>query len=228
MWDWLTFYAPRPALAFDLFQEAGLSPKRPQGLFQGFDTTTIAEIYGQESDDGQEEPLDARTGCMGCPLVTNPHGTIKPDKMVERAVRLPKYAYLAPIKRLPEVYQMLLRPENRLRKDGTQRLKDGSLPKNPLRLGPVLLEVRLQALEQVLAIQTEVNQAAQAQRMPEISLISQEEHSYILELIAANTWPQRWDGDEETGEKLLQRERAAAQQEQAEQEKYSLWADQTS
>lgn len=217
VWDWLTFYAPRPALVFDLFKSAGLSPKPPVINLAGFDTSVIAEIYGQDSEDGQEEPLDARTGCMGCALVTNPQGTIKPDKMMERVCALPKYAYLAPVKRLPEIYQFLLQPENRLRKIDEKR-KDGKPTANPDRMGPSNLDARLQALEQVLTIQAEIN--ANAGAMPKISLISPEEEARIRELIAIRQFPYRWTGDEEAGHLLIERER---QQKIDEENKRSLW-----
>lgn len=217
VWDWLTFYAPRPKLAFDLFREAGLSPKQPRSLFKGFDTTTIAEIYGQDSENGQEEAIDARTGCMGCPLVTNPQGTLKPDKMLERVVNIPKYAYLAPVKRIPEIYQMLLQPENRLRKNNETK-KNGEPTANPDRMGPANLEIRIHALKQVLAIQAEVN--ARAGDMPKISLIDAEEEARIRELIAKRQFPDRWTGEEEAGHLLFERER---QQRLAEENRHSLW-----
>lgn len=211
VWDFLTFYAPRPTLAFDLFKEAGLSPKRPQQKeFKGFDTTTIAEIYGQDTKDGQEEPLDARTGCMGCPLVTNPQGVLKPDKTLERVVSIPKYAYLTPVKRLPEIYKSLLQPENRLRKIDEKK-KDGTPTANPDRMGPSNIETRLSALEQVLAIQAEVN--TNAGDMPQISLISPEEEARIRELIAIRQFPYRWTGEEEAGNLLIERERQQKQDE---------------
>jgi hypothetical protein len=38
--------------------------------------------------------------------------------------------------------------------------------------------------------------------MPEISLINPIEHNRILELIDLNTWPDKWSGEEETGDVL--------------------------
>lgn len=223
VWDWLSLYALFPEFVFDLFKHAGLSPKQPSGLLSdGFDTSAIAEIYGQDTENGQEETIDARTGCMECPLVTNPQGNIKPDKMIERVVGISKYAYLAPVKRLPEIYQFLLQPENRLRKINETK-KNGQPTANPDRMGPANLEIRLQALEQVLAIQTEVN--TNAGDMPRISLINPEEEARIRELIGRGQYPQRWTGNEEPGHLLIERERL---QRIAEEDKHSIWGEQAS
>jgi DNA sulfur modification protein DndC len=58
-------------------------------------------------------------------------------------------------------------------------------------------------LEQVLTIQGEVNRAARAQGMPEVVLINEEELTRIEELMAANTWPNQWDGTEARGDAML-------------------------
>lgn len=170
VFDWLSLYAPSAS-------------------YGAWDTSTIAEIYGYNSQDGNEEPLSARTGCMECRLVQEDH-------MMERVVAIPKYAYLAPVRRLRPLYEELVQNHMRLQKDGTQRLKDGGLPKNLYRKGPLTMEARRYGLARVKEIQAEVNTLARAQGVPEISLISLEEEQRILELIAANTWPQGWTGDE--------------------------------
>ncbi len=84
----------------------------------------------------------------------------------------------------------------RLQKDGTQRLKDGGMPANLYRKGPLTMEARRYGLAQVKMIQAEVNALACRQGVPEISLISPEEEQRILELIEANTWPRDWSGTE--------------------------------
>jgi DNA sulfur modification protein DndC len=56
---------------------------------------------------------------------------------------------------------------------------------------------------QVLGIQAEVNDAAQLLGKPELSLINDEELARIEELIAANTYPDRWDGTEHRGDEWL-------------------------
>jgi DNA sulfur modification protein DndC len=84
---------------------------------------------------------------------------------------------------------------HRLRQYGTQRLKDGSFPRNAMRMGPLTMEARRYALAQVKAIQNDVNRRAEQDGRPLTSLINAEEQR-ILELIVANTWPQGWTGHE--------------------------------
>ena len=159
---------------------------------QGFDTRMIAEVYGGD----EAEERHARTGCMQCNLASR-------DIALENLLRLPQWRYLLPTKRLKPLYQWLIRPENRLRKDGTDRKKDGTLCANPMRMGPLTMEARREGLAHVLAIQEEVNRVAQAQGRPQVCLINREEQARILELIEANTWPQKWTGNEVRGDVLL-------------------------
>lgn len=160
---------------------------------QGFSTRLVAEVYG--GDEALE--MNARTGCVGCNLATK-------DTALDYIVsKLPQWAYLAPLKRLRPLYQDLIRPQNRLRKDGTDRLKDGTLASNPMRMGPLTMDARRYGLQCVLDIQTEVNEAARCLERPLIDLINAEEHARILELIEANTWPDRWTGDEVRGDVVL-------------------------
>lgn len=160
----------------------------------GFPTFEIARVYGQEVSDG-EEPINARTGCIGCPLVER-------DAALERIIRQPEWAYLAPLQKLRPLYWEIRKPQYRLRKHGEFK-KDGSLASKQNRLGPLHIEARLQILEQVLQIQDEVNIVARAEGKSEISLINDEELARINQLIAANTYPERWDGTEPKGDTLL-------------------------
>ncbi|MBA2391169.1 MAG: phosphoadenosine phosphosulfate reductase family protein [Ktedonobacteraceae bacterium] len=166
VWDWLTFFAPQ----------------------YGFRTSIVAEIYG--GDEAQE--TNARTGCVGCNLVSE-------DKMLVRLVALPDYAYLAPLQRLRPLYAELLKPQNRLRKDGSQRRRDGSLPKKHHPIGPLTMGARRYGLAQVKAIQEDINREGVRSGRPMVSLISSEEENRILELIEANTWPEGWTGEEPRG-----------------------------
>jgi DNA sulfur modification protein DndC len=163
VWDWLTFFAPR----------------------YGFQTALVAQIYG--GDEAQE--TYARTGCIGCNLVSE-------DKMLARMLALPAWRYLAPLQRLRPLYVELREPRHRLRQDGTKLLKDGSFPRNAMRMGPLTMEARRYGLAQIKALQQEVNRQALREGRPLISLVSEEEERRILELIAANTWPQGWTGTE--------------------------------
>ncbi len=160
----------------------------------GFPTLEIAQVYGQDVGDG-EEPMNARTGCMGCPLVQR-------DAALDRVVAQPQWAYLAPLQKLRPLYWEIKKPQYRLRKHGEVN-KDGSLAAKQGRLGPLHMEARRFMLDQVLTIQTEVNEAARSLGQPEISLINGEELARIEALIAANTYPERWDGSEARGDMML-------------------------
>ncbi len=160
----------------------------------GFSTFEIAQVYGQDVSDG-EEPLNARTGCMGCPLVQR-------DAALDRVVAQPDWAYLAPLQRLRSLYGEIKKPQYRLRKHGEVN-KNGALAAKQNRLGPLHMEARRWMFEQILGIQNEVNQEAVAQDRPEISLINEEELARIQELITANTWPDKWDGTEARGDMMF-------------------------
>jgi DNA sulfur modification protein DndC len=150
-----------------------------------FQTQMIAEVYG--GDEAQER--NARTGCMECNLASK-------DVALDNLLLLPQWRYLQPAKRLKPLYQWLKLPQNRLRKDGTDRRADGELAANPMRMGPLTVAARLEGLDRVLAIQDEINQVARRDGRPCVSLINEEELARILQLIEANTWPQGWTGRE--------------------------------
>jgi DNA sulfur modification protein DndC len=160
----------------------------------GFSTFEIAQVYGQDVSDG-EEPLNARTGCMGCPLVQR-------DAALDRVVAQPDWAYLAPLQRLRSLYWEIKKPQHRLRKHGEVN-KNGALAAKQNRLGPLHMEARHWMLEQILGIQAEVNREAIALGHPEIRLINEEELARIKELMAANTWPDKWDGTEARGDMMF-------------------------
>jgi DNA sulfur modification protein DndC len=160
----------------------------------GFPTFEIAQVYGQDVSDG-EEPLNARTGCIGCPLVQR-------DAALDRLIAQPEWAYLAPLQRLRPLYWEIRKPKYRLRKNGEVR-KAATKYIGRNRLGPLHLEARRWMLEQVLGIQAEVNDAARVLDKPELNLINAEELARIEELIAANTYPDRWEGTEHRGDEWL-------------------------
>lgn len=157
----------------------------PSVEFGDWSTRVIADAYGGE----EAEEINARTGCIGCPLAQR-------DTALDAMVATPKWAYLAPLKRLRPIYRTLREPGSRLRKPGGEKRADGSLVKNQQRMGPLTLEARSEALADILAIQSEVNVAAAELGRPAIDILNAEEVSRIKELIAARTWPQRWTGDE--------------------------------
>lgn len=157
----------------------------------GLPTSFVAEAYG--GDEAQE--INARTGCVGCALAEE-------DTALDTVIKMPHWAYLAPLKRLRPIYRELRLFRHRLQKHG-EKNKDGKLSANPDRKGPLTMAARKWALGEVLAIQAEVNAAAAEQGRPPIDLINDEELARIRELIAANTWPQRWTGDEPAGDLIL-------------------------
>lgn len=170
VWDWLQIMAP--------MQEFG-----------GWDTRSLAEAYGGE----EAEEINARTGCVGCPLASR-------DTALDAMVRQPQWAYLQPLKELRPLWRRLREAENRKRMRAGEKRKDGSLSANQHRMGPIVLEVRLEALDCVLEIQARVNKAAAELGRPALDLLNSEEEARIRELISAGTWPRRWKGDEPRGD----------------------------
>lgn len=166
VWDWLTFYAPDEA-------------------YGGWSTSLLAEAYGGD----EAEEVNARTGCAGCPLTTQ-------DTALDALLAMERWAYLAPLKRLRPIWRELRRPQRRLRKPGGETRADGSLVKNQQRMGPITLEAREWALGEVLGIQSEINTAARELGRPPVDLLNAEEVSRIHDLLDAETWPNRWTGDE--------------------------------
>ena len=156
VWDWLKVFAPQPE-------------------FGGWPVAILADAYG--GDDATE--INARTGCIGCPLASK-------DTALEVIVQMPAWQHLTPLLELKPLYRWMREPRQRHRKSGIERLKDGSIAKNPQRMGPLTLEARASALERILDIQ----------HRADVDLINEEEEARIRELIAARTFPDKWDGDE--------------------------------
>lgn len=157
----------------------------------GFPTSLVAEVYGGE----EANEMNARTGCIGCPLAEK-------DMVLDYIIGLPYWAYLAPLKQLKPLYRELRKFQHRLQKYG-ERNNDGRLSSNPNRKGPLTMDARRYGLSVVLSIQSKINEVAHAQGLPEIDLINTKEQARIEELIAANTWPNRWTGNESRGDILL-------------------------
>lgn len=157
----------------------------------GFPTYLVAAAYG--GDDAEE--INARTGCIGCPLVSK-------EIALDAIVAMPEWSYLAPLKRLKPIYEEMRSFNHRLQKDGTETNKDGSLVYNPGRKGPLTLKSRLYFLEKILEIQSEINSKV-SEEYKKISLINSEEEDRIRELIELKTFPNKWTGDEPLGDILL-------------------------
>ncbi|MCG5072226.1 phosphoadenosine phosphosulfate reductase family protein [Paraburkholderia tagetis] len=174
VWEWLRHWAPEEE-------------------FGDWSTAAIADAYGGD----EAEELNARTGCIGCALAQE-------ETALETVLRNPQWSYLAPLRGIKPLWRELREPQHRLRKAGLERLKDGSIAKNPQRLGPLVFEARLMGLDRILSIQDECNRVARATGRPLINLIDAEEEARIRELIDAETWPQGWEGDEPTGDVVLE------------------------
>ncbi len=164
VWEWLRHWAPATE-------------------FGGWPTEIIADAYGGD----EAEELNARTGCIACPLAQE-------EKALESILAMPRWSHLAPLRDLKGIYRWLREPAQRLRKSGIERLKDGSIGKNPQRMGPLTLEARVEALEKILDIQHRINSGNP--RGQRFELINVEEETRIRQLIACGTWPDGWDGDE--------------------------------
>jgi DNA sulfur modification protein DndC len=157
----------------------------------GYPTLDVLNVY-HVGEEGSPIEIAGRTGCIGCNLASNDH-------ILDRLLKRERWAYLAPFKHLRPLYQELTKPQWRLRKGMETRI-DGSLVANPGRLGPLTMDARRFGLRTVLSIQDGINLEAKIQGRPEVSLINFEERTRIEELIAANTWPNRWSGDEQVGD----------------------------
>jgi DNA sulfur modification protein DndC len=152
---------------------------------KGFPTGSVADAYG--GDEAVE--INARTGCVGCNLASK-------DTALETILKSPNWKHLEPLRKLKPLYEELRHPKHRLRKDGSETRKDGTLVSNPMRMGPYTLDARRWGLEQVLSIQREIND-------PRVVLINDDELKRIQELIGANTWPDGWSGNEPCASELL-------------------------
>lgn len=157
----------------------------------GYPTHLVADAYGLGEEGGVAE-IGARTGCVGCPLANV-------DTALDNLLRLPRWSHLAPLKELRPLYRWLREPGQRLRQPGGERRKDGSLSRNQNRLGPLTMEARKSALATILDIQRRCNETAPVD-LPPIDILNAEEVARIEELIAANTWPRRWSGQENPGD----------------------------
>jgi DNA sulfur modification protein DndC len=159
VWDWLKVYAPMPA-------------------FGGWATAILADAYGGD----EAEEINARTGCMGCPLASpgpGAGGRGRHAGLVAPGAPSWPEGHLASPARTGHASE-----EDRPDDDG--QVAEG---KNKQRMGPLTFEARLWALGEVLAIQRECNAAAERLGRPGIDILNAEEELRIYELIAAETWP---------------------------------------
>jgi DNA sulfur modification protein DndC len=174
VWEWLRTWAP--------LEEYG-----------GWSTKLLAEAYGGD----EAEEINARTGCMGCPVASK-------DKALETVCQRPGWEYLSPLLRLREVFDELRSNKSyRKRHPGGETRKDGSFVKNQQRLGPLTMAARRWGINQILDIQSQVNERAKAINKPLVDILNQSEVDRINELIKLNTWPDKWTGDEPTADTIM-------------------------
>ena len=158
----------------------------PDHRYGEWPTKILADAYGGD----EAEEVNARTGCVCCPLASV-------DRALDAVVALPHWSYLAPLKRIrADIYEWLRLPSQRLRKPGGETRKDGTLCSNQNRMGPIHLGARIEALGRLIAIQGEVNAEAARIARPPVDHLNAEEEARIRELVAAETWPNGWRGDE--------------------------------
>ena len=172
IWDWLKVFAPS--------KQYGEWP-----------TAILADAYGGD----EAEEVNARTGCIGCPLASK-------DKALSAVIKMPEWEYLSPLMGLKVLYREMKKPQYRLRKNGGYN-KDGKLSKNQQRLGPLTIEARKYFLNEILIIQDKINSTAAETNRPKIDLLNTEEITRIEELIDLNTWPHGWNGNEILGDKIV-------------------------
>lgn len=167
VWDWLQYYAP-------------------QSKYGGWDTTMLAQAYGGD----YANEVNARTGCLGCPLANN-------DTALDAVIKLfpNEWGYLEPIKKLRPIYREMRKYQYRLRKHGEIN-NDGSLSKNPYRVGPLTMDARKRFTDKILQVQAEVNDLAKQQGKEPIDILNSEELERIHWHWENNIWPQRWTGNE--------------------------------
>jgi DNA sulfur modification protein DndC len=169
VWDWLMFEVPSFAPPVSL----------------------VAQVYGGE----EAEEMNARTGCIGCPLATK-------DAALNHVLSMPEWSYLKPLKQLRPLYVELRSFRHRKQKDG-ERNSDGNLSRNPNRRGPLTLSAREWALSEILTVQNEINVEATQTDKPVIDLINAEEEARIRELITLRTYPQRWSDNDPDAAALI-------------------------
>lgn len=169
IWDWLRFDAPK----------------------MGFDTEILVDVYGGD----EAEEINARTGCVCCPLATK-------DLALDSLISMPQWNYLSPFKELRQWYEWARRFDNRLQKAG-ERNKDGNYSSNPCRKGPLTIKARQTMLDAIMDIQARINTIALNTGRPIVDILNDQEIEHIQWCHQNNVFPNGWDGDEPLGSELL-------------------------
>lgn len=170
VWEWLKHWAPLPE-------------------YGDWITQPLADAYGGD----EAEEINARTGCICCPLASN-------DRALDAILAQPRWAYLAPLKELRGIYEAMRSPLHRLRQPGTQRRADGTIPKNPNRMGPLTIEARMRFFAEIEEIQHRINTDPRCHHP--VDLLNQEERDFIRRAWEENLYPDGWTGDEPSAAEL--------------------------
>lgn len=165
VWEWLKHWAP-------------------QAEFGDWNTAMLADAYGGN----EAEEINARTGCICCPLASQ-------DKALDTIIAMPHWAYLAPLKKLRDIYEEMRSPIHRLRQYGETK-KDGTFAKNPTRMGPLTIEAREDFFARIVLIQDLINGHAKHHNRPRIDILNREEGDFIRRCWQENVWPNGWTGEE--------------------------------
>ena len=151
----------------------------------GFPTQLVADAYGGD----EAEEINARTGCVGCNLASR-------DTALETILKNERWEYLSPLLELRDLWAELKKPHSRLRKPTGERTKSGRLSLNQNRMGPLTMDARRLGMQRIIDIQGRVNERAREVGDPPYILLNEEEIQAIERMIDANTWPNKWTGDE--------------------------------
>lgn len=163
----------------------------PREEYGDWSTRMVADAYGGD----EAEEVNARTGCIACPLAQE-------DKALKTVQAMPQWDHLEPLMRLKSIYRELREPKHRIRHIAELNSK-GELSANPQRIGPLKKASRLWALDEILKIQQDVNDQAAQLRRPRIDILNADEEARIRHLIAENTWPNGWTGNEQSADQPL-------------------------
>jgi DNA sulfur modification protein DndC len=145
----------------------------------GYPLDGVFETYGMgDYDPENDEPLNSRTGCIGCPLVTTANEE-KPriDKALETVILQDRWTHLAPFTRLADIYW-------RLRWDESFRHRKKNGEK-----GCLTLAARQWALDAILGLQAESTKLALEKGLTPYVLIQPEEVELIQKMILDRTFP---------------------------------------
>lgn len=179
VWDWLD-WSQHP----NIINSLGLR----FNITEGFNTKLLADTYGGD----EREEINARTGCIGCPLTTE-------DKGLKTVVSNPEFAYLYPLLQLHELFWEYRKKKHRLKKPWGETTKAGKMAAKQGRLGPLTMKARREFTRKVLAIQRHINAEAIKNGWRTINILNVDELRYIVSCWRDGVYPQKWDGTEPVG-----------------------------